>query len=102
MDNRRGFDRVWGRGPDGQIVSMHGDLSSPRKIFGEVINKQNEKEWTKNRALGDPSSNAEGKAAVTTNLDFSSTVRKERAYPKNEARREFEREEFMELSRVPD
>ena len=38
----------------------------------------------------------------TTNLDFSSTVRKERAYPKNEARGEFEQEKFMKQSRVPD
>ena len=47
-------------------------------------------------------SDAEGTAAGTTNLDFSSTIRKERAYPKNETRREFEREEFMIQSRVPD
>ena len=51
---------------------------------------------------GDPSSDAEGTAAGTANLDFSSTVRKERAYPKNEARGEFKREEFMKQSRVPD
>ena len=31
----------------------------------------------------------------TTNLDFSSTIRKEGANPKNEARGEFEREEFV-------
>ena len=36
------------------------------------------------------------------NLDFSSTIRKERAYPKKEARGEFEREEFVKQSRVPD
>ena len=35
-------------------------------------------------------------------MDFSSTVIKERAYPKNEAREEFEQEEFMKQSRVPD
>ena len=44
---------------------------------------------------------AEGMAVGTTNLDFSSTVRKERAYPKSEARGGFERE-FMKQSRVPD
>ena len=38
----------------------------------------------------------------TTNLDFSSTIRKEGAHPKNEARGEFEREEFVKKSRVPD
>ena len=38
----------------------------------------------------------------TTNLDFSSTIRKEGAHPKNEARKEFEREEFVKKSRVPD
>ena len=43
----------------------------------------------------------------TTNLDFSSTIRKEGAHPKNEARgeferEEFEREEFVKKSRVPD
>ena len=38
----------------------------------------------------------------TTNLDLSSTIRKERAYPKNKARWEFEREEFVKQSRVPD
>ena len=38
----------------------------------------------------------------TTNLDFSSTIRKEGAHPKNEARDEFEREEFVKNSRVPD
>ena len=38
----------------------------------------------------------------TTNLDFSSTIRKEGAHPKNEARREFEREEFVKKSTVPD
>ena len=32
----------------------------------------------------------------TTNLNFSSTIRKEGAHPKNEARGEFEREEFCE------
>ena len=37
-----------------------------------------------------------------TNLDFSSTIRKEGAHPKNEARGEFEREEFVKKSRVPD
>ena len=31
----------------------------------------------------------------TTNLDFSSTIRKEGAHPKTEARGEFEREEFV-------
>ena len=54
------------------------------------------------RALGDPSSDAKGKAAGATNLDFSSTVKKEGAHPKNEARGEFEQEKFMEQSRVPD
>ena len=77
-------------------------MSTPRQILGDVINKQDEEGWTKYRALGDPSSDAEGKAAGTTNLDLSSTVRKERAYPKNEARGEFEREKFMKQSRVPD
>ena len=38
----------------------------------------------------------------TTNLDFSSTIRKEGAHPKNEARGEFEQEEFVKKSRVPD
>ena len=38
----------------------------------------------------------------TTNLDLSSTIRKEEAHPKNEARGEFEREEFVKKSRVPD
>ena len=38
----------------------------------------------------------------TTNLDFSSTIREEGVHPKNEARGEFEREEFVEKSRVPD
>ena len=38
----------------------------------------------------------------TTNLDFSSTIRKEGAHPKNEARGEFEREEFVKKSTVPD
>ena len=49
--------------------------------------------------MGDPSSDAEGKAVGTTNLDLSSMVRKEGAYPKNEARGKFEREEFMKQSR---
>ena len=44
----------------------------------------------------------EGKAAGTTNLDFSSTVRKKEVYPKNKARGELEQEESMEQSRVPD
>ena len=38
----------------------------------------------------------------TTNLDFSSTIRKEGAHPKDEARGKFEREEFVKKSRVPD
>ena len=38
----------------------------------------------------------------TTNLDFSSTIRKEGAHPKNKARGEFEREEFVKKSTVPD
>ena len=38
----------------------------------------------------------------TTNLDISSTIRKEGAHPKNEARGEFEREEFVKKCRVPD
>ena len=105
MDNRRCFERVWGGGPDGQIISIQGGMSTLRKIFGDVINKQDEEDWTRYRALGDPSSDAIGKDAGTTNLDHSSTVRKERAYPKNEARREggreFEKEEFMKQSRVP-
>ena len=102
MVNRRCFERVWGGGPDGRIVNTQGGMSTPRKILGDVINKQNEEDWTKYLALGDPSSDAEGKAAGTTNLDFSCTVIKEGAYPKNEARGEFKREEFMEQSRVPD
>ena len=61
-----------------------------------------EEDWNKYRALGDPSSDAEGNAARTTNLDFSSTVRKEEAFPKNEERGEFEQVEFMKQSRVPD
>ena len=51
---------------------------------------------------GTPRSDAEGAAVGANNLDFSSTIRKERAYPKNEARGEFEREEFVKQSRVPD
>ena len=101
LDNRRCFERVWGGGPDGQI-SIQGDMRTPRKILGNVINKQNEEDWTTCRALGDPSSDAEGMAAGTSNLDCSSMVRKEGAYPKNEAKGEFEREEFMKQSRVPD
>ena len=58
----------------------------PSKIHGDVINKQAEEDWTKYRALEYPSSDAEGKAAGTPNLNFSSAVRKEGAYPKNEAR----------------
>ena len=77
-------------------------MSNPRQILCNVINKQNEEDRTTYRALGDPSSDAEGTAVGTTNLDFSSTIRKERAYPKNEAREEFEPEEFMKQSRVPD
>ena len=38
----------------------------------------------------------------TINLDFSSTIRKERAHPKNKARGEFEQEEVVKQSRVPD
>ena len=38
----------------------------------------------------------------TTNLDFSSTIRKEGAHPENEARGEFEGEELVKKSRVPD
>ena len=38
----------------------------------------------------------------TTNLDFSSTIKQEGAHPKNEARGEFEGEEFVKKSRVPD
>ena len=101
MDNRRCFERVWGGGPDGQIVSIQGGMSTPRKILGDVINNQDEEDWTKYQALGDPSSDAEGKAAGTTNLDFCSTVRKERANPKNKARGEFERKEFMKQSKAP-
>ena len=41
-------------------------------------------------------SDAERAAVGTTNLDFSSMIRKEGAHPKNEARREFEQEEFVE------
>ena len=52
--------------------------------------------------MGDPTSDAERAAVGTTNLDFSSTIRKEGTHPKNEARGEFEREEFVKKSRVPD
>ena len=45
-------------------------MSTPRQILGNVINKQYEEDWTKYQALGDPSPDAEGKAAETTNLDF--------------------------------
>ena len=38
----------------------------------------------------------------TTNLDFRSTIRKEGAHPKNEARGEFEQEEFVKSNRVQD
>ena len=51
---------------------------------------------------GDPTSDAERAAVGTTNLDFSSTIRKEGAHPKNEAKGEFEREEFVKKSTVPD
>ena len=54
------------------------------------------------QALGDPTSDAEGAAVGTTNLDFGCTIRKEGGHPKNEARGEFEREEFVKQSRVPD
>ena len=40
--------------------------------------------------------------SVMSPLDFSYAVRKERAYPKNEARGKLEREEFMKQSRVLD
>ena len=66
------------------------------------MNKQDEEDWTKYRALEDPSSDTERKASGTTNLDISSTIRKERASPKNKARGEFEREEFVKQSRMPD
>ena len=71
-------------------------MSTPRKILGDVINKQDEKVRTKYQALENPLSDAEGKAAGTPSLDFSSTVRKERAYSKNEARGEFEQNDFTE------
>ena len=102
MDNRGGFERVWGGGPDGQIVSIQGGMGTPRQILSDVINKQNEEDWTKYRALWDPTSDAEGAAVGTTNLDFSSTIRKGGAHTKNKARGEFEREEFVKKSRVPD
>ena len=51
---------------------------------------------------GTPTSDAQGAAVGTTNLDFSSTIRKEGGHPENEARGEFEREEFVKKSRVPD
>ena len=79
-------DALSGSAEEDQIVSIHGGMGTPRKILGDVINKQDEENWTKYRALGDPSSDAEETAAETTNLDLSSTIRKERAYPKNEAR----------------
>ena len=31
MDNRGGFERVWGGGPDGQIVSIQGGMGTPSK-----------------------------------------------------------------------
>ena len=96
MDNRRCFERVWGGGPDGQIVSIQGGMSTPRKILGDAMSKQDEEDWTNYQALEDPSTDAEGKAAGTTNLDFSSTIRKEGEYPKNEARGEFERKGVYE------
>ena len=92
-------DALSGSGEEDQIISIQGGMSTPRKILGDVINKQDEEDWTKYRALGDHSSDAEGKAAGTINLDFSSTVRKQGAYRKNEARGQ---EEFMKQSRVPD
>ena len=51
---------------------------------------------------GTPRLMRERAAVGTTNLDFSSTIRKEGAHPKNEARGEFEREEFVKKSIVPD
>ena len=78
-------------------------MSTLRQILGNVINKCDEEDWTKYRALGNPSSDTEGKAAGTTNLDFSSTGRKERAYPKNGvwARAVYETKQSARSSRKP-
>ena len=76
-------------------------MSIPRKILGYVINKPIRRTGPV-PSHENPPSDAEGKAVGTTNLNFSSTVRKEEVYPKNKARGEFEQEEFMKQSRVPD
>ena len=47
LDNRGGFERVWGGGPDGQIVSIQGGMGTPKLILSDVINKQNEEDPTK-------------------------------------------------------
>ena len=96
--NRGGFERVWGGGPDGQIVSIQKAWASRGKSL--LMSSTNRMKRT--GPSTNPLSDAEGAAVGTTNLDFSSTIRKERAYPKNEARGEFEREEFVKQSRVPD
>ena len=36
LDNGRCFEQVWGGGPDGQIVSIQGGMSTPRQILGDV------------------------------------------------------------------
>ena len=86
----------WGRGPDGQIVSIQGGHGRPRgKSFVMSSTNRMKRTGPRTEPRGTPRPDAEGAAVGTTNLDFSSTIRKEGAHPENEARGEFEREEFV-------
>ena len=73
-------DALSGSGEEDQMArsSAYREAWAPRGK--SLVMSSDEEDWTKYQALGDPSSDAEGKAAVTTNVDFSSMVRKERAY----------------------
>ena len=98
LDNRGGFERVLGGGPDGQIVSIQGGMAPRSKSL--VMSSTNRMKRTR------PSTEPWGTPRLMRKErlwnhqpGLSSTIRKEGAHPKNEARGEFEREEFVKKSK---
>ena len=100
-DLHRSRDRG-GEGSNGQVVSITRTADGRKQENREIIDKKRKKYRTKNGSLRNPSTNLKGATFVTLKNHTSAPIRKDRLSPTSQARRETNRNEFVEKGRMPD
>lgn len=96
-------DRDSGRGgPDGHIISIKRTADRRRKRERQVINKEREKDRTKDGSLGDTTADSKRSTPVTINRNTGTAIREEGLSPPHKAGRKARQKKFIEQSRVPD